>query len=202
MPDRSDMPPIPDRLSDAQLRALQAHARRALENFDANRGARKGESIWHTPGSRVTEGWTPDDLSALEAWGLILVREEWKDNFVQVTRSGYATLKADGRVTDASLVDALPDHVDRWLQPDGERAGEVVVVLADAAPALYKAWGKRLVEPVARALFRAAVEAEQGDVPISDRNAERLWGEAIEQDRDEYTFAACRALGLDGEGTR
>lgn len=81
-------------MTNSERRALQAHARRALEDFDSQRGARKGEAIWHTPGSRVTEGWTPDDLNALEARGLIEVREEWKDNFVTVTEAGFAALGA------------------------------------------------------------------------------------------------------------
>ena len=88
-----------ERLTDAELRALQGHAKRALEGFDANRGAREGESIWHTPGSRVSEGWTPSDLNSLEARHLIEVREEWKDNFVRITERGFATLAADGIVS-------------------------------------------------------------------------------------------------------
>lgn len=78
-------------LTESERRALQAHVRRALEGVDSNRGARKNESIWHTD---YPPTWTPADLKSLEARGLILVRCEWKDNFVYVTEAGHAALAA------------------------------------------------------------------------------------------------------------
>lgn len=76
-------------LTDAERRCLQAHARRALEGVDRNRGARERESIWHTD---FPPHWTPDTLNGLEKRGLIVVRKEWKDNFVHITEEAFALL--------------------------------------------------------------------------------------------------------------
>lgn len=76
-------------LTEAERRCLQAHARRAMEGIDQQRGARKGECVWHT---NFPPTWTPIDLNALEQRGLILVRVEWKDNFVCVTEEAFDLL--------------------------------------------------------------------------------------------------------------
>lgn len=76
-------------LTDTERRCLQAHARRAMEGVDRQRGARTRESIWRTD---YPPTWTPDTLNALEERGLILVREEWKDNFVYVTEEAFDLL--------------------------------------------------------------------------------------------------------------
>ena len=78
-----------ERLTDAERRCLQAHARRALEGVDRNRGARERESIWHTD---YPPTWTPTTLNGLEERGLILVRVEWKDCYVHVTEEAFALL--------------------------------------------------------------------------------------------------------------
>jgi hypothetical protein len=76
-------------LTESERRCLQAHARRALEGVDRNRGARERESVWHTDRSRT---WTPTTLNDLEERGLIFVREEWKDCFVHITEAGFDEL--------------------------------------------------------------------------------------------------------------
>lgn len=78
-------------LSGEERRALQAHARRALEAVDQQRGAREGECVWHTDHPPT---WTPTTLKGLETRGLIEVRREWKDNFVRITTEGFAALTA------------------------------------------------------------------------------------------------------------
>jgi hypothetical protein len=92
-----DRPGSSERLSEAERRCLQGHARRALEAVDVDRGAREGECVWHTKRSRGGLGqalWTPDTLNGLEKRGLILVREEWKDNFVRLTDEALALLRS------------------------------------------------------------------------------------------------------------
>lgn len=87
-------------LAEAERRCLQGHAKRALERFDENRGAREGECIWHTKNREGGLGeplWTPDTLNALERRGLILVREEWNDNFVRLTDEAFRLLGAEQR---------------------------------------------------------------------------------------------------------
>jgi hypothetical protein len=81
-------------LTAEERRCLQAHARRALEAIDRDRGAREGECVWHTD---FPPTWTPDTLAGLERRGLIEVREEWKDNFVRLTDAAMDRLVAPNR---------------------------------------------------------------------------------------------------------
>jgi len=81
-----------EQLTTEERRALQAHARRALEAIDGGRGAREGECVWHTD---YPPTWTPDTMRALEERGLITVRDEWKNDFVTITEAGWSAL-SDG----------------------------------------------------------------------------------------------------------